>query len=447
MKNSIFINIIFITFLFLGCFKSQDRANKISPNNITTKQKKEEISIEVIDLLEKIDKKYLPQIIQKYFKGSNDVKLEIIDNTAIKFYYEQGAHANLVQVKLLKSLNNRYILFINGVKKDSLKYQSFFYALLKQNTDYPNITLLIIPDQIIQVFKLELNVSIVYSRLGSFWAYLSDSSSYALDFDFHGDNAYISKCFLSFGGKKEVCNIFARFIWTGNKFIFKIVSSNNQSSELLSLEELEHVRRFTSINKALVDPENVYIIDLQGANINYLPNTIVLFKHLQILVLSDNNLDSLPDVLGELKNLQVLRAENNHISYLPPSLGNLTNLLELSLSNNNIKWVPYEYARLINLQKLDLSNNNIEFLAFDMGRLQKLYSLELSNNKLEKVPTQIFKLKNLLYLDLSYNPIKVIPREFLFMPSLQYLILTGTNIDSAQINYLKLKRPNLQVVY
>ena len=446
--NKIITNILILSLLFIGCFKSQEGPNKLtSSNNATHEQKTISTPPQIIDFLKQIDKQYLPPIVQNYFKKHGDVSIYLIDKQTIKFYENKGSSAHFAQIKLLKTSNNKEIIFINGIEKDSLKYESYFYALLRQKNNFPNITLLIIPDQVIQIFKLELNTQIVYRRLGNFWAYISDSSSYALDFDFHGDNAYVSRCFLTMGGKPEMCNVIMNFIWIGNKFTFKMLFSNTQSSNLLSEEELEQVRRYTSLDKALIDPENVYIIDLQGENLQKLPSDIGLFKHLQILILTDNNLDSLPDELGQLTNLQVLRAENNRIKYLPSSLGNLTNMTELSLANNQISWIPYEYARLINLQKLDLSNNNLQILAFDMSGLQNLYSLELAYNKFKKVPSQIFKLKKLLYLDLSYNPIKLIPREFLFMPSLQYLIITGTEIDSSQINYLKLKRPNLQVVY
>ncbi len=448
MIKGVLAKIFIISLLFVGCFKSQEGPGKLITNaNVPAGQKTISSPPQIMDLLKQVNRKYLPEIVGKYFDNQANIKLEQVDNYTVKFYEDRGAFTHLLQVKLLRTSNGKDIIFFNGIKKDSLKYQSYFYALLKQNNNYPNVTLLIIPDQVIQVFKLELNTQMAYKRLGTFWAYITEPTSYALDFEFHGDNAYVSRCFLTMGGTPEMCNMILRLIWTGNKFIFKIVTSRSSSAGLLSQEELEHVRRFTSFDQAFVDPENVYILDLQGENIDRLPSAINAFTHLQILILSDNNLDSLPDEIGQLTSLQVLRADNNRITYIPPSIGNLHNLSEISLAGNRIEWIPYEFARLENLEKLDLSNNRLEILAFDMGRMQRLYSLELAFNRFTKVPSQIFKLKKLLYLDLSNNPITVIPREFIFMPSLQYLIITGTKIDSAQVNYLKLKRPNLQVVY
>ncbi len=446
--SRLFVNILVISLLFVGCFKSQQGAHKlINSANVGTEQKSAPVQPPILDFLKTINKQYLPALVKDYFEQKNNIQINVLDNYTVKFYQKKGTTADMVQVKLLLTTSNKAVLFINGIRKDSLFYQSYFYSLLKQNNQYPNVTLMIMPEQVIQIFKIELNTQLLYRRLGNFWAYMTDSSSYAMDFDFHGENAYVSRCFLTMGGKPEMCNVIVRLIWTGNKFIFRLVSSRPASKGLLSEDELERVRRYTSLDQAFIDPEDVYILDLQGENIDHIPTSFTAFTHLQILILSDNNLDSLPDELGQLQNLQVLRADNNNISYISPAIGNLRNLTELSLSGNKISWVPYEFARLESLEKLDLSQNQLQVLAFDMADLQHMYSLEIAGNKFSSVPSQIFKLKKLLYLDISNNPIKVIPREFIFMPSLQYLVITGTKIDSSQVNYLKIKRPNLQVIY
>ncbi len=439
-----------VSFFFLGCFNPKENRDKVLPANTIPSSKakhKYTNSYNILEYLKKINKQFLPPVVKQYFDEKGNIKAELVDNRTVKFFTAEEKYARLVQIKLLKTGDNKDVLFISGIKKDSLNYQSYFYALGRQGNQFPNITLLIIPDKVIQIFKLELNTAFHYHHLYNFWAYISDASNYALDFDFHGDNAYVSSCFLSMGGTPEQCKVIMQLIWTGSKFIFKLITPKSDDNGLLSSQELEKVRRYISLEEAFKEPENVYILDLQDNGLTKLPDNISVFSHLQILILSNNYLDSLPTAIGSLPNLQVLRADGNHLKALPREMGNLRNLTELTLANNRLTWIPYEFARLEKLQKLDLSYNRLHVLAFDMSGLQKLYSLELQGNRLEKVPSQIFKLKNLIYLDLSENPIKVIPREFIFMKKLQYLVISKTLIDSSQVNYLRLKRPDLQIVY
>jgi len=311
---------------------------------------------------------------------------------------------------------------------------------------YENITLSVIPDDVVQIISLEMG-ALRFNKIGNVWAYTTDSSHTALFFDFHGDEAEIYKCLLSVPESvADSCSPFLKLYWENNRFTYNLVNRETEQG-LLSQQQLDYARRYSSIDDAINNAKSVYILNVSGQGITYLPEEIGLLKNLQIMVISDNYIDSLPSSIGNLEKLQILRADHNRLKTLPPQFGNLVNLEELDLSHNRIEWIPYEFKNLTNLLKLDLSYNNLQLLAYDMSDMDKLAVLNISNNKFEKFPNQIFNLKTLVYLDVSNNPIKVLPRSFENLPNLKYLDIRNTLIDTVQINYFRLKIPNIELIY
>ena len=115
--------------------------------------------------------------------------------------------------------------------------------------------------------------------------------------------------------------------------------------KLLDSTELAAKKRCYSIEEALKNPKDVYILDLtfnqlvgqsQGpldggsqqklwrrTEISYLPNSIGTLTNLQELYLAYNRLTTLPDSIGYLKNLQTLDLAYNQLQKLPASINKL----------------------------------------------------------------------------------------------------------------------------
>ncbi len=452
MKIKLFIP--FISLLLAFSFSCRENAGSKTTDVSTIPQikpKKQNVSqskdYTIVKILKKIDKSHFPPIINQYLNGNPNIKVSYIDNSKIILSTGSGSNFYDLQVKLIENPDKKLIFFINGIKRDSLNFQSYFYVLEYDRGNFQNITLYVFPESVNQIIKLELESDLHYAHLGNFWAYLSGISHYALNFEFFGNVCIIKRCFLSTSNNTDNCKQFLRLTWNGSNFSFKLVDQLPSKSPLLSAKELDQVMRYSTFDDALANPKSVYILDLDGKGISTLPAQLVLLEKLQILVLNNNYLDSLPDMIGDLSHLQIIRAENNNIKYIPKSIGYLYYLEELDLANNKISWLPYEMANLKNLEKLNVSGNRLQVLAFDMSNMQHLVSIDISKNQFEKIPYQIFKLKNLIYLDLSNNPIKILPRELIDMKSLQYLIIKNTLIDTNQIKYLKVKRQDLQIIY
>ncbi len=446
MRN--FRTLIFLLFIIFNLSCKETHKNITSKpsslHNVAKEYKASDPAI--IRVLRAMDLSYFPPVLRLYFEGNKMIKTDYVDNTTLRIKSAIENKSILLQIKLLTNNDNSYVFFVNAIKQDSLVYNSYFYVVQYSNSRVENITLYVIPEDFLQILRLEFKTEFLYKKLGNFWAYISNQSHSALDFSFYGNIALVKQCFLFTAEKKYKCNAFLKLIWTGQKFIFKLLKDSS-SAGLLDEKQLDKVKRFTSLQEALINPEQVYILDLNGKGLKTLPDQIVRLKRLQILILSNNSLERLPEQIGQISHLQILRADHNKLKTVPKSMGNLFYLQELDLSHNQIAWIPYEFANLKHLEKLSLAYNDLDVLAFNMSNLDYLFSLNLSHNKFSKVPYQVFNLKNLVYLDLSYNPIKVLPREFIDMSQLQYLIIKNTLVDTSQVRYLQLKRKDLKIIF
>lgn len=152
---------------------------------------------------------------------------------------------------------------------------------------------------------------------------------------------------------------------------------NQLSAQLLTKEQLDTCRVYTSLEQALRHPERVYILDLSKQKIKKFPQEILQFKNLNILKLNKNKLDQLPDSLSQLINIQ-----------------------EIELDKNNFSHFPIVLTELINLKKIIISQNEVEEIPFAIKNLKKLEHLDMWSNNLFKIPDSISELENLKVFDL-----------------------------------------------
>ena len=143
-------------------------------------------------------------------------------------------------------------------------------------------------------------------------------------------------------------------------------------AQIYSIEQLDTMQVFHSIEKALEAPELVIRLDLTRKRLKSFPEEILQFSNLQELVLNRNKLDSIPKSITQLKHLNILRANRNEIDSFPDYLCKLNKLVILDLSNNYIKSIPDDVYKLKNLEEFIMWSNLIAIFPQSLSRLEKL---------------------------------------------------------------------------
>ena len=162
-----------------------------------------------------------------------------------------------------------------------------------------------------------------------------------------------------------------------------IVRSLYAQIGLYSLEQLDTIRTYESMEEALINPEEVIK-----------------------LVLKRKKLTTLPDGIEKLTNLQYLSLRKNKIDSLDSRIGNFSNLQVLILNENKIKALPDDIGKLSQLKRLQAGENFLTELTPDIGNLKNLEYLDVWSNDLADVPRTFEDLKNLKEADFRVNAIK-----------------------------------------
>lgn len=145
---------------------------------------------------------------------------------------------------------------------------------------------------------------------------------------------------------------------------------------------------------------------------NQIPDSVFKIQNLKLLSIIGMDCDYGPD-----SNCWAIRQ-------IPPGIGNLKNLEALILNVNHIQSVPKEIKHLTNLRLLDLSDNpglsDIEHVTV----LPNLQNLILYGCGLTKLPRSISKMK-----------------------SLRVLGLKGNHLTELEIERLRNKLPNCEIIW
>ena len=153
-----------------------------------------------------------------------------------------------------------------------------------------------------------------------------------------------------------------------------LLSSFNTKAQLLSREELDRKKIFTSLQEALQEPDNVYRLSL---------------KRLK-------KTDSLPDEIFLLKNLQELTVTKSKLQKINRNIAQLTNLQYLNLDHNRLVKLPDELTCLVHLKKLVISRNMIYKLPEATGNMTALLEIVAWGNELYRLPESITALSETL---------------------------------------------------
>lgn len=148
-------------------------------------------------------------------------------------------------------------------------------------------------------------------------------------------------------------------------------------AQLLPQAALDSARTFRSLQRALLEPDKVYRLDL-----------------------SKQKLKQVPGEVRQLKNLNALELGRNKLNELPPWMNELQYMQEFGAGRNKFTRIPNVVCQWKHLKRLDMHQNKIEGLPKCLGNLKELYSLDLWSNELEDFPDEISGMKALRYMDL-----------------------------------------------
>ncbi|MCB9188784.1 MAG: leucine-rich repeat domain-containing protein [Flavobacteriales bacterium] len=141
--------------------------------------------------------------------------------------------------------------------------------------------------------------------------------------------------------------------------------------------DLDTCKVFTSLEEAMKNPEEVYILDLSKTKLKVAPETISKLINLRELDLSKNKLSELPLSFSSLKFLEKIHLDKNEFKTFPVVLVELTKLKEISISQNEVYGIPFDIKNLQDLEVLDMWSNNLYEIPDSMSELKKLRIFDL----------------------------------------------------------------------
>jgi Leucine-rich repeat (LRR) protein len=159
--------------------------------------------------------------------------------------------------------------------------------------------------------------------------------------------------------------------------IMLLVLNISTSLAQRSLDGIEDVYQFTSMEEALAKPDSVFRLKLR-AKLTELPAELFSsFPNLVELDLSRNRLKALPTSIGQLKNVKKLIVDRNKLESIPKEIGQMESLQELILNRNELTSIPKEISALKNLYLIDLWSNNLSNLPQSMKNMPNLKEVDL----------------------------------------------------------------------
>uniref|UniRef100_M1A777 NBS-LRR type disease resistance protein n=2 Tax=Solanum tuberosum TaxID=4113 RepID=M1A777_SOLTU len=197
------------------------------------------------------------------------------------------------------------------------------------------------------------------------------------------------------------------------------------------------------ISQVLSSSRMLRVLDLRGAPLNMIPETIFQMFHLRYLSLRNTNVKVLPRSIGRLKQLEILDLKQTYVSELPVEilkLENLSHLLVYSLVSYS--YLPYNSSpgfkafrgigALRALQKLECieatPGSGILREVGLLSELRRLCILKLRKEDGRTVCSSIQKLRKLESLNLkSVEEHEILDLSYMSSPPplLQRLYLTG----------------------
>lgn len=197
------------------------------------------------------------------------------------------------------------------------------------------------------------------------------------------------------------------------------------------------------ISQVLGSSRMLRVLDLRGAPLKMIPETVFQLFHLRYLSLRNTNVKVLPRSIGRLKQLEILDLKQTHVTELPVEILKLENLRHLLVySHVSYSYLPYNCSpgfkafrgigALRALQKLvyieATPGSGILREVGMLGELRRLCILKLRKEDGRTVCSSIQKLRKLESLNLkSVEEHEILDLSYMASPPplLQRLYLTG----------------------
>ncbi len=147
-------------------------------------------------------------------------------------------------------------------------------------------------------------------------------------------------------------------------------------------------------------------------------------SEIEKLTISDNSIIKLDESISNLTHLKFFSISSWNLTSFPESISSLDNLSEV---------VFYDTPNMLNDQTIAKLNS------------QKISSLEINKCNRKKLPDELKQFSNLQKLNISNNDITVF--NDLSNNNLEELIFFDNKVTSLEINLLKERMPNCQLIY
>ena len=136
-------------------------------------------------------------------------------------------------------------------------------------------------------------------------------------------------------------------------------------------------RIFTSIKKAMLEPDSVVRLKLKRKGYKEIPSEIFYFKNLKELDLGGNKIKNIDPKIGQLSKLEILKLNRNQIELIPTSISKLDSLKYLDVGLNKINALPEEMKTMLSLEFLQIWGNELTVIPEPISKMPNLKWLDM----------------------------------------------------------------------
>ena len=199
-----------------------------------------------------------------------------------------------------------------------------------------------------------------------------------------------------------------------------------QNNILLSEDQLADAPVFFSLEEALENPDECYILELSSGaeseqilaqslpklprvqqftfqnndQVTHFPKELALLKNLQALEIRDCSLETLPVELGDLEHVtDFIVTGCKEFAPFPDFVCNWKELIYLEITDSPIEEIPAAIGNLQNLEDLNINQNRLVTLPDEISQLQSLRILRTYGNYAMTLPSSLKELQDLETFD------------------------------------------------
>ncbi|MBL0177068.1 MAG: leucine-rich repeat domain-containing protein [Ignavibacteria bacterium] len=200
-----------------------------------------------------------------------------------------------------------------------------------------------------------------------------------------------------------------------NKLIASVLAGTCMVVMMSSCESgtsSDNLHEYFSLEAALEDPLDVWVLDLTWAPCVGFPIEILRMKNMDMLVLPHCGIDSLPDGICDLP-IEWLELNGNRMTAFPHQAFCMRDLNTLILTGNPISRIPDSLELLPDKRPFILAMDSCRLTSLPASFVKfKAWNVWLNGNAISVLPDSLAQMKkSLRYLNLKGNPIAQLERE------------------------------------